>query len=85
MTGKKGQCGKVIGVVDKRIIALMRNDEVYEMEVANIGCDKHTKCLPELDSGTFLKFCFVNERKAPGQARCDGKEGAVRKGDERCG
>jgi len=33
VTGKKGQCVKAIDVVDKRIIALMRNDEVHEMEV----------------------------------------------------
>ena len=38
-------------------------------------CDKHTKCPPELDSGTFSKIWYRNMGKAPAQGRCDGKKG----------
>jgi len=31
--GKEGQCVKVMGIVSKRNLALMRNDEMHEMEV----------------------------------------------------
>ena len=69
-----------ISVVDKRNLALMRNNEMHEMGVANIGCGKHTKCPPEFDSGAFSKIRFWNEGEAPdqvskGAGRCDGKEG----------
>ena len=33
MTEKKGQCVKVMGIVSKRNLALMRNDEMHEMDV----------------------------------------------------
>ena len=45
-----------MSIVSKRNLALMRNNEMHEMGVANIGCDKLTKCLPELDSGAFQTF-----------------------------
>ena len=63
-----------ISVVDMRNLALMRNNEMHEMGVANIGCGKHTKCPPEFDSGAFSKIRFWNEGKTPGQARCDVQE-----------
>ncbi|MEI2823443.1 MAG: hypothetical protein V9F02_08445 [Chitinophagaceae bacterium] len=31
--GQEGQCVKVMGVVGERNMALMRNDEMHEMEV----------------------------------------------------
>ncbi len=31
--GQEGQCVKVMGIVSKRNLALMRNDEMHEMEV----------------------------------------------------
>ena len=54
-----------MSIVSKRNLALMRNNEMHEMGVANIGCDKLTKCPPELDSGAFLKIRFWNEGEAP--------------------
>ena len=38
------------------------------MKVVDIGCDKHTKCPPELDSGAFSNTCFRFLGKAPDQA-----------------
>jgi hypothetical protein len=56
--GKEGKCGKVTSNVDKRNIVLMRNDEMYELEVACSMRQTHVMS-PELDSGALLKILFL--------------------------